>query len=44
MLSDNPIVRLKIVDCSLFTRKNLVVEPNHQYLQYNLVKEPAQYS
>ena len=44
MLSDNPIVRLKIVDCSLFTRKNLVAEPSHQYLQYNLVKEPAQYS
>ena len=33
MLSDNPNVSLKIVDCSLFTRKILVAEPNHQYLQ-----------
>ena len=33
MLSDNPNVSLKVVDCSLFTRKILVAEPNHQYLQ-----------
>ena len=30
MLSDNPNVSLKIVDCSLFTRIILVAEPNHQ--------------
>ena len=33
MESDNPNVSLKIVDCSLFTRRNLVAEANHQYLQ-----------
>ena len=44
MLSDNPNVSLKIVDCSLFTRRILVAEPNHQYLQWNLEKEPAQYN
>ena len=43
MLSDNPNVSLKIVDCSLFTRRVLVAEPNHQYLQWNLEREPAQY-
>ena len=31
MLSDNPNVSLKIVDCSLFTRRILEAEPNHQY-------------
>ena len=36
MLSDNPNVSLKIVDCSLFTRRILVAEHNHQYLQWNL--------
>ena len=44
MLSDNPNVSLKIVDCSLFTRRILVAEPNHQYLQWNLEREPAQYN
>ena len=43
MLSDNPNVSLKIVDCSLFTRTILVAEPNHQYLQWNLEREPAHY-
>ena len=33
MPTDNPNVNLKIVDCSLFTRRILVAEPNHQYLQ-----------
>ena len=42
MLSDNPNVSLKIVDCSLFTRRILVAEPNHQYLQWNLERESAQ--
>ena len=32
-LSVNPNFSLKIVDCSLFTRKILLAEPNHQYLQ-----------
>ena len=44
MLSDNPNVSLKIADCSLFTRKVLVAEPNHQNLQWNLEKEPAHYN
>ena len=44
MLSDNPNVSLKIVDCSLFTRRILVAEPNHQYLQWNLEREPALYN
>ena len=43
MLSDNPNVSLKIVDCSLFPRRILVAEPNHQYLQWNLEREPAHY-
>ena len=43
MLSDNPNVSLKIFDCSLFTRRILVAEPNHQYLHRNLEREPAQY-
>ena len=33
MLSDNPNFSLKFVDCSLFTGRILVAEPNHQYLQ-----------
>ena len=44
MLSDNPNVSLKIVGCSLFTRRILVAEPNHQYLQWNLEREPAHYN
>ena len=44
MLSDNPKSSLKIVDCLLFTRKILIAEPNHQYLQWNLEREPAQYN
>ena len=44
MLSDNPNISLKIVDCSLFTRRILVAEPNHQYLQWNLEREPAHYN
>ena len=44
MLSDNPIVSLKIVDCSLFTRRILVAEPNHHYLHWNLEREPDHYN
>ena len=44
MLSDNANVSLKIVDSSLFTRKISVAEPNHQYLQRNLEREPAHYN
>ena len=44
MLSDNPNVSPKIVDCLLFTRSILVAEPNHQYLQWNLERELAQYN
>ena len=39
MLSDNPNVSLKVLDCSLFTRRVLVAEPNHQYFQGNQEKE-----
>ena len=39
MLSNNPKVNLKIVVCSLFTRRTLVAEPNHQYLQCNLERD-----
>ena len=42
MLSDNPNLSLKIVDYSLFSRRSLVAEPNHRYLQWNLEIEPAQ--
>ena len=44
MLSDNPNVCLKIVNCSLFTRKILVAEPNHQYSQCNQEREPIHYN
>ena len=44
MLSENSNVSLKIDDCSLFTRRMLVAEPNHQYLQWNLEREPAHYN
>ena len=41
MLSNNPNVSLKIIDCSLFTRRFLVAEPNHQNLKQNLERESA---
>ena len=44
MLSDNPNVSLKSVDCSLFTRTILAAEPNHQYLQWNLERDSAHYN
>ena len=44
MLSDNPNVSLKIVDCPLFTRRILFHEPNHQHLQLNLEREPTRYN
>ena len=44
MLSDYPNVSLKIVDCSLFTKRTLVAEPNHQNLQWNLERKPAHYN
>ena len=43
-LCENPIVCLKIVDCSPFMRRILVAEPNHQNLQWNLESEPAHYN
>ena len=39
MLSDNPNVSLKIVKCSLLTRRHFVAERNHQNLQWNLEKQ-----
>ena len=44
IISDNPNDKLKIVDCSLFAREILVAEHNHQYLQWNLEREPAHYN
>ena len=44
MLPDNPNVSLKNVECSLFTRRILVAQPNHQYLLWNLERETAQYN
>ena len=44
LLSDNPKLNLKIVNFSLFTRRNLVADSNHQYLQWNVEREPAQYN
>ena len=44
MVSDNPNVSLKIVDCLLFTGRILVAEPNHHYLQWNLERESAHYN
>ena len=44
MLCYNPNVILKIVDCSLFTRRILVAEANHQYLHWNLESKPAHYN
>ena len=35
---------MKTVDCSLFSRRVLVAEPNHKYLQCNLEREPAQHN
>ena len=43
-LHDKTNFSLKIVDCSLFTRRILVAEPDHQNLQWNLEREPAQYN
>ena len=42
MLPENPNVSLKTNDCLLFTRRTVVAESNHQYLQWNLEREPAQ--
>ena len=44
ILSDNPNVSLNIFDCSLFTKRILVAEPNHQDSQWNLEREPAHYN
>ena len=41
MLSDNSNASPKIVDCLLFSKRILVAEPDHQYLQWNLEREPA---
>ena len=41
MLSDNLNVNRKIVDCLLFTRRILLAESNHQYLQGNLEEKES---
>ena len=41
MFSDYPNVSLKIVVCSMFTRRISFSEPNHQYLQWNPERELA---
>ena len=44
MLSDNSNFSLKIVDFSLFKRKIIAADSNHQYLQWNLEREHAHYN
>ena len=44
MLFDIPNVSLKFVDCSLFSRRTLVAEHSHHYLQRNLERELAHYN
>ena len=43
-MTDSPNVSLKSLGCSLFTRRVLIVEPNHRYLRWNLEKELADYN
>ena len=44
MLSDKQNVSLINSDCSLFTSKILVAEPNYQFFQWNMEKELAQHN
>ena len=44
MISYNPHVPLKVLDCSLFTRRVVVNEVNHQTIKYHLTDQPACYN
>lgn len=44
MVSPNPYVTLKVVDCSLFTRRVVVSEVYHQTMKYELTHVPASYN
>ena len=43
MISYNPHVSLKVLDCSLFTRRVVVNEVYHQIIKYQLTHQPACY-
>ena len=43
MVSYNPHVSLKVLDCSLFTRRVVVNEVYHQTIKYELTHQPACY-
>ena len=43
MISYNPHVSLKVLDCSLFTRRVVVNEVYHQTIKYQLTHQPACY-
>ena len=44
MISYNPHVSLKVLDCSLFTRRVVVNEVYHQTIKYQLTHQPACYN
>ena len=44
MISYNPHVSLKVLDCSLFTRRVFVNEVYHQTIKYQLTNQPACYN
>ena len=44
MISYNPRVSLKVLDCSLFTRRVVVNEVYHQTIKYQLTHQPACYN
>ena len=44
MISYNPHVSLKVLDCSLFTRRVVVNEVYHQTIKYQLTHQPAFYN
>ena len=44
MISYNPHASLKVLDCSLFTRRVVVIEVYHQTIKYQLTHQPACYN
>ena len=44
MISYNPHVSLKVLDCSLFTRRVVLNEVNHKTIKYQLTYQPACYN
>ena len=41
MISDNPLVSFKVLDCSLFTQREVVNEVYHQTIKYQLTHQLA---